>query len=241
MEGTHEAHVSRRELRFSGGAGHLATNQVVGDQGAPDFLAYPIDGSATQGQLHAEHRLLQFPVARFDLPAPLVTGDDVSRFEASAIEQRRQQNSATSACIDRSDCPRLPELRQRRTLLACLRRDTHAYRGVLGRPGRHLPARVGLGRNQEVAVVPAHRQTAQDLGSQEAFVEYRQRIIRYLRQQAFGVHHLIAVIATEAGTCHQVRGDRSQRHHAHLRIAGDPASVSLGAKVLAVGRAVGCA
>lgn len=56
--------------------GHLETNQVVGNQSAPELLVDALDGLTAKGQLPTQHRLFPFTVAGLNLPATFVAADD---------------------------------------------------------------------------------------------------------------------------------------------------------------------
>jgi SAM-dependent methyltransferase len=100
--------IGRSHLGLNRGLGHFQTDQVVGHQRAPDFLCNPRRMLTAQGQCIAEHRLLEFAIAGFDLPATPVTLGHVVGPEATTIKQGREQNPFLAAGRDHPHGTRCP-------------------------------------------------------------------------------------------------------------------------------------
>lgn len=72
VQSPQETEVRRFNFCLKGGLGHFQAHQIVGNQGPPDFLLDPCGLLTTQSERRAEHGLLEFAIARFDLPATAI-------------------------------------------------------------------------------------------------------------------------------------------------------------------------
>lgn len=63
-KGPNEADLGGVAFHCQRGLGHFKSDQVVRGQRSPNLLIDAVDRFAAQGQRHAQHALLEFPIAR---------------------------------------------------------------------------------------------------------------------------------------------------------------------------------
>jgi hypothetical protein len=108
-----------------------------------------------------------------------------------------------AGCFDR---PRLPKLRQIGFCPTRLLGDGHSNAVIAACLIELDPLRIGLGRDQPMALKSLTLQPDKQGGAEEALVEYGQRAIGDAGEEIGGVSHLIDVISAEDGVPHQVSG-----------------------------------
>jgi hypothetical protein len=103
VESGGEAELCGRDFGFRRDLGHFQPDEVMGEQYAPYLLIDRLGRKAAQGQLAAQHVVLDFAIARFDAPALLVLMNDLVGRPGSGIHQRCQQDArlaVAAGCLD---------------------------------------------------------------------------------------------------------------------------------------------